>query len=705
MDALSRKKHKRKKTVAFFYKGETGRLLTDGNIDFVNGNLDIALEKFKKAIQLSPTCHQAYFSIGLIHEEKDEIEKAYEFFKFCFNLKRKDENLLDKLYQYSIELGKKDETLYFLEKIHDNSKLDEMILLAKELNLDEKEQEFIIEKENDFSEEFLLNLSPKNLKKAISKIIEKFTDRYNNNKEYTGLFDNILDILYKNSFFKLISEISTKINMDRVSIKTKLIFAISQEKNKEYIISTSLNDIGDFTYDPSCKNLFFALGEYRKDILELLSKVNDLDIEKEAFKKLAEKAEFCAIHDSNHKCNLYYYLEYLKRVPDDNQIRLIVYSIYREKGDLEEAKLYSNLENTSFQGLESAVQFFKRVKDKKALRFSHFDCTEIRKIYQLSIKMRENFLSLSDEEILVFNNIMSLLLNDFFTNLYIFSSNIGTLKSFFLKNEKKENHEEIVYLSLHGLHTNEWLDIVKTNFHTVLQTQNQNCLEILFRSLDASIFRDTEHFFDLSFILIKYSVILNSLGYLNRIIKKLYQFKITSFNLYHFLLNFFIDYFNEHSYRRVYVNIRKIYFRQYKKTGKIQNNFIFLSTYVPFFVFPDTLDKLDKIYKNTQLETKETILLAIIFFNNAKSRRITNRNYFIKRGMDLMKSLQETENDGHVLYNLGRAYHHFGLNGIAEMYYKKCLDTPYKDIAKFNLILIYKKTNSFDLIEKLFNQE
>ncbi|KRH95192.1 RNA polymerase III transcription factor TFIIIC [Pseudoloma neurophilia] len=864
MKEFFKKKSKSKRTPAFFYKGRTGELLTEGNSDYVAGRLDDAIEKFKQVIQLTPTCHQAYYSIGLIYEEKSDFVRAYEFFKLCFNLKRNNQNLLEKLYSYGLELDKKEEALSWLEKIQDPVRLDEKINLAHELGLKDKEDEFLIEKNDTFTDDFILNLSVKNLQKAIFKTLKSFVINFNRNYEKdsrqndnsgtenqilleksdsfieqeenrVNFYDEILNRLYEGEFYDLLVDIFIKLKVTNLNIRSKLIFAIAKEQAKSCIIGNDL--ISNLKYNYLFRDLFFKLSEFRPDILEYLITVDDIEVQKDALKRFAEQAIPCQQHNEHHKCNLFYYLEYLKRAPDDNQIRLIVHSIYHEIGDFENAKLYSDLRNTSFPSLESAVQFFKKVKDKTELRFSQKDCYEIQKIYHMCLNMHANFTFLSSEENEMLHNLMSLLLNDFFTNLYIFSTNLPKFQSFFSKKEARKDPNKIILQSLHGLHPFEWFEVVKINFYFGLNSNQPNCLEILYRSLRASIFRENGYFYTLAFMLIKYAVFTNNFIYLNKTVQKLQLINPSIYNLYHFLLNFFIGYYNKNSFRRIYVNLRKFYLRIFEKTGKIGDDFVFLSTFLPCFIFPETLDKIDKIYKEVQLGRKETILLAIIFLNNARSRRISNRNYFVKRGLDLLKSLlpentevavsndfdgkranqkteicsdrekikeksvinseskdkseirselkdqseykslnseskdkseykslnseskdkseykslnsklkdqseYKTEMDSklkdqseykteikselkdkseiksehkdktskieskseitNVHYNLARAYQHFGLNGFAELYYRKCFNTEYEHFAKFNLVLIYKKNGSYNLIEQLF---
>lgn len=699
MAKFKKKRSALRQTRAFFYKTIIGKLLTDANLAYVKGNLELAMQKLKEAIIVSPRCHQAYFSMGLICEEKEDYQNAYQLFKLCFCLKPKNDNLLDKLCNYSKEFGYLDQYLNFLERKNDKSRFNEMIEIAKKLGLTEKVIEYQIERDNVFEDEFILSIPDRLLKKFFQKNMNEFINQFEKHKN-SGLFDKMLKKLYDNENFDVISDLRSNIKNYNFSLKNRLIFNISQIKTSNHIFTGNLENYYD--YDVTCKDLFFKLAELRIDVLEFLTTVEDLESQKEALKKMAERSFTCDKHDENHKCNLYYYLEYLKIMPTDNQIRLIIYSIYNEKGDIENAKKYSDYDKFSFPGYESAAQFFKKAKDKKALRFSHADCIEMRKIYFMTLEIRKKYYDVSDEERETYRNLICLLLNDFFTNLYIFPSNIGSLKAYASRHEKNECKDEIKYLSLHGLEPFEWLDVIKMNFYSAIETE-KDAFKIIYKALDASIFKDSVCFFNLAFMFIKYSVILNNLDYLSEVIKKMYRINQTSYNLYHFLLNFFVDYNNNPSYRKIYTNTRRIIERTYQKQQNIIDHGLYLSSHIYFNLYPVTLDKIDKLYQKEKLTPQETTLLAIIFFNNSKSRKITNRNYYIQRGINLLKSLEKIENDGYIFYNIGRAYHYYGLNGFAEMYYKKCLNTDYKQFAIYNLILIYKKNNSESLIQDILN--
>ncbi|ELQ74413.1 RNA polymerase III transcription factor TFIIIC [Trachipleistophora hominis] len=711
MDDMFRKTKFKKSSPTFFYNKRVGHLLTEANECFVQNNFEKAIKKLKRAIRIAPTCHQAYYLLGLMHEENSEFSEAYELFKICYNIKKKDTNLLNKLYDYSKLLDKKEDTLLFIEKMGNDELYEEQLSLCRYLNQEERAHEAIINHEQDFTLEFLKSLSPKNLRKAVFKSLDRIVDEYtagyteelcdeNLTRAGNEKFDYIIDTLYKNSSYDAVYQIYEKCGGVFLSTKNKLIFAISRIKSNNYTSLDILDKKEVLEYDDRYRDLFFELGDLKNEVLEFLSENGTIDAKKEALKRLADKSERCeSRHTEGHKCNLFYYLKYFDLDPDDNHVRMLIYSIYKEQGNNEEAYKYIEMRTTSYS-YETMVQFFKSVNDKKVIRYTSKECNEIRRIYNETLQLRKKLEKFNETDLVSFIKVNSLLLHDFFNNLFIFNPNCHRLNSFFTRSDKPADFDEVIYQSLHGLDVHEWYEVVKGNFLCTIGNGTEEPFDLLYKSLEASIFKNTSFYFNIIFILIKFSTLLGNIKFLTRAVKKFYAKNRTVFNLYHFLLNFFVDYCNSKSFRTAYNNLRRIHLRHVDKNIKQNDDFTFLLSNLPFFLYTETLDKIDQVYGNSELSDTNTVLLAIIYFNNSKSRRISNRNYYIEKGFSLLK--RALERDGSekdlIMYNLGRAYHHFGLHGLAETCYKKCMATKFKKLAAFNLILIYRSSQSKDLL-------
>ncbi|TBU09495.1 hypothetical protein CWI36_0024p0020 [Hamiltosporidium magnivora] len=165
---------------------------------------------------------------------------------------------------------------------------------------------------------------------------------------------------------------------------------------------------------------------------------------------------------------------------------------------------------------------------------------------------------------------------------------------------------------------------------------------------------------------------------------------------------------------------------------------LFLNSFLPRFLYSETVNYIENVTAVREKDIKTEIALSIIYFTHSKSRKINNKNHFISKGFEILKDLEKNDdykdcssnsNDSisiHqnknlynfygcngkciIYYNLGRSYHTYGIIGFAEAFYKKvlkCKNVEVRKMAIFNLILIYKKNNSLNLVNemaKLFNE-
>jgi general transcription factor 3C polypeptide 3 (transcription factor C subunit 4) len=76
---------------------EVRHLLGVANVDYINKNFQSATEALKKVIQISPTVHQAWFTLGMIHDEMQEPNKAMHLYLVAAHLTPKDADLWRKL--------------------------------------------------------------------------------------------------------------------------------------------------------------------------------------------------------------------------------------------------------------------------------------------------------------------------------------------------------------------------------------------------------------------------------------------------------------------------------------------------------------------------------------------------------------------------------------------------------------------------------
>lgn len=105
--------------------------------------------------------------------------------------------------------------------------------------------------------------------------------------------------------------------------------------------------------------------------------------------------------------------------------------------------------------------------------------------------------------------------------------------------------------------------------------------------------------------------------------------------------------------------------------------------------------------------SSESIILASMFLVHSKSRRVSDRSMFIKKGISILKELKEKAEgeEGYAIsYNIGKAYQFFGFPGFAESFYLEALNSSNIEIrrlSQFNLYLIYKKNDTKNLFKNI----
>ena len=91
-------------------------LLGQANTEYAYGNFDRAREKLKEVIHICPSCSDAYTTLGLIHEERQEAGKALDFLIIAAHLTPKDAEMWSDLAQRSRAQGKLKQAIYCLNR-------------------------------------------------------------------------------------------------------------------------------------------------------------------------------------------------------------------------------------------------------------------------------------------------------------------------------------------------------------------------------------------------------------------------------------------------------------------------------------------------------------------------------------------------------------------------------------------------------------
>ena len=80
--------------------------LGDANTAYAYGNFEQAREKLLEVVRICPSCPDAYTTLGLIHDERQEAGKALDFLIIAAHLTPKDAEMWADLAQRSRALGK-----------------------------------------------------------------------------------------------------------------------------------------------------------------------------------------------------------------------------------------------------------------------------------------------------------------------------------------------------------------------------------------------------------------------------------------------------------------------------------------------------------------------------------------------------------------------------------------------------------------------
>ncbi|KAF9764696.1 hypothetical protein NGRA_0348 [Nosema granulosis] len=487
--------------------------------------------------------------------------------------------------------------------------------------------------------------------------------------------------------------------------------------------------------------------QYAKDIIELLLKRGILQ-------------EFCnfklgEIHFLTNDNNMaaLYFEKVLNINPDNVAVKSKLYDIYLILGNKDMS--------SHFKTVNSLINYVDDTnnKDKEKYRFSFEDCqrfrdiyAETRRLFEIDYKshiklakplvddfLKNEFIFISTSKFKCFSTV-----NDRKTeSLLNLSNNINNQKNETVKKEIIKDN--LRYLSLHGLDADEWFYLLIE--FIISKVKNKNFSEVSFlirRCLSAEIFVKRKDLLVVIFVLgIRHSIFGNDMYLLTFAFKKVISI-FNNYNLSHYffyLENFFLE---PHSFRyfgRFLRNIRRYYFRSFL-SGKIINledfaNFseegsseasvadsipicrrpepvveykidplCFLNTFINRSIITKTYKVLDEIKQPMSFNSE--ILKCLIYVLACKSRKNSEKNKIVRKGIDGLKSLlrrSEGEQRYVVLYNIGKVYDMIGFIGYAERFYKDAYETTNKELKKmiqFNLILIYKRSGNKVLQEKYY---
>ncbi|KAL0266130.1 UNVERIFIED_CONTAM: hypothetical protein PYX00_011846 [Menopon gallinae] len=434
------------------------------------------------------------------------------------------------------------------------------------------------------------------------------------------------------------------------------------------------------------------------------------------------------------------YLRLYAEDPLNYQVKQAISDLYHELGAYDLARQYSIKKD--------AVDIINDLTDvdKRVFRYSIEECRSMREIF-LSVSHIDP-LNADISCIPGFLRACQPLIRDCESNPFLLNSD-KKFKAFLTQDERlgsqtpdvdvckiieekkdltvrEKRYKSARLMSLHGLDINEWYCVLGRyvlGCHRV--GQGHDATRILKKALSSFILRDdTEILVKMAFLGIRIAVQSNDLGLLIHSVKKL-DTKLSAryFSLVYYFLNFLRTSLRRGDFMAFQRNLQRLYRRKLRDacsdteelypdssesdegtlrhaTKEHESLFMYLNSCLPNFLYPSTLERICRMTRGRAKTIETEIILSAIFLCQSVSRKISNRKLFIDRGLGILTRLEKRvaqEDKAVVWYNLGRAYHQFGILGIAERFYRKSLNTEnveLRNMAAFNLVLIYRKNKS-----------
>ena len=698
------KKEKHRKSKSFHIK----TLISEANTHFINKEYNRSIEVLKKIIKEKPNDYHSYYLLGVINEELGNLELTYSFLGVCSDLRSKNLNIKKKIYEIGVLLNKKPaELVKILDSIlkieKDKEILELKLKLSSENGLETKKYEALAEL-NIFDRKLLEEIvENKNVNK---KVLARF---FKNCIKEDKLF--IIENLFKNKFYSLFIKYYQKVSIS--DTKFELMFFISKEicsrknikNNENFCINLNTTHINLHTIDTpnfltsfSDKNSELYLKyatlcrknkktEESKKIFSLLSEnTQDKRIKLKSLKKLVH-----LIDDSSLKLEIY--TKCIEIKPNDSNVLIIMSDLYAEMGN--KFLSYEFLERANFFNKKTDFNFKKEelITENK----EEYDVEEIEKIYLGSLELfKSRFFC--EESSRKFLKISKILIKNLLKNRKI---NPEVQKN---KTKEKELRNNVLKKES-GLSQEEWFLVILNHIEFLLEKNKINESLEFIRILERSIIlkNNSIYFLQIMLIGIKICVLYSKeveVFYFFRRIEVSYSDNSVVYFM-HYILTFMPEAYKNDQYAITVRTFQRTIKKKIECEEKLER---LLISHTPIFVYSSTIQNLDVIMKNFNTNNLNiSIIYATILFNNAKSRKIFDRSYVIKKGFDsLFKLLEHTKEDNEakytILYNLGRAYHNFGLLGKAELYYWKCseikIESEIKEAAFMNLYLIYENANN-----------
>ncbi|KAI5151073.1 hypothetical protein ENBRE01_1882 [Enteropsectra breve] len=722
----------------YISKQKAEKQLKEANRLFVRGAYDQALGLLENIIKLNPMEHKAFYLLGLIHEERGNAEKAATSYYLCAAIKNNDTSMWKKALFLTSQIKDEKRQIQALEKICRKEPTRDLLTQKLEClqSLNKKYWTVGCEIElfsfngvdNSVFEKFE-NLHHKvTLKMITSKLARSIVQNKDAQTEF--FVRNTILAFYRSEDWDSIVDIYNEHYQQYSQDMPAEMIIVMHIAAKKSSVSAKKNEL--FDNNPFRNNTLWTSmpkKAYVIDLAEFYESICDIPAAIEIYDILLEKYE-CSEYISkigdlyalngNDEEALNSYLEALSADPTNIEAKAKVYEIHKtSQTDLGHSQ--NELDPDEYQ-IASDVYRHKEENErvtKSEFRFPQKKCKEMRMKYDLA----NNVLRQNPAD---FPKHTKELLDDFFSNAFVTLKykNFDTFKE---QHEKATmtagliGYEEIIkkrnetsrlirISSLHGLDVEEWLYVVKQTVYIHISLgEYQKANDIIFKAVEASVFKKPEFLLQLYFLGFKINLNMQNLDNIISIVRKMaFSYDPSALYLLFFFVQFFKDYFMSTRWSEIVRTfLKSLKNKSLNATGGSQEmdtsrSFLVASLQLPRYLYNVTFENISKTGQSEDAGTR-TVSAATLLLHS-KSRLVKDRMKYAKEGI---KILTESPNSASKMYNIAKAYHFYGYFAQAEKYYLKVIEGPdaqLKKMAIFNLSLIFKKNKSKNIYKHVLSK-
>ncbi|KAI5189972.1 hypothetical protein NECID01_0767 [Nematocida sp. AWRm77] len=283
---------------------------------------------------------------------------------------------------------------------------------------------------------------------------------------------------------------------------------------------------------------------------------------------------------------------------------------------------------------------------------------------------------------------------------------------------------------LHGVSLQSWIDVLKKYLTSLYYEKSYGvCILFLKKLLSSSVLRLCfDHYSFLVWMLVRVSIEAQSFSSLNYAITQMivfYSHRVPTdsssfYYMGYFLVGLIPGFAKQKEFYMLQKNLQRNLRRKFFNPSFDKASILTLLSfsYMPSFVYADTIHRIEELVKLADLPRVDISLLGIsraialasIFLSHASSRKVFDRNYYIEKGIQILKTHivylethfthtqtppqvslshkqvkytfakksicpyyyteeNHTEKLALLQYNMGRAYHQYKLFGLAETCY------------------------------------